>query len=394
MKNILSRIWQAFFVYLLITPFFAATAQTDSLTIVPSDSLQEPLEFSMIFTGDVMQHDSQINGAYNPKTGEYEYDSNFYYLKDILSSADYTVANLELTLAGKPYKGYPTFSSPDNLAVALKEAGVDCLVTANNHSCDRRKKGIIRTIDVLDSLKIPHTGTFKSQSARDTLYPMLIEKNGFRIALLNYTYGTNGIPVPSPTIVNLIDRETMKADLKKAREMNPDKIITVIHWGWEYQSYPNKDQKSTANFLVENGADIIIGMHPHVLQPMENYYDTTLQKDVVKVYSLGNFISNQRKRKTDGGAIIRLELQKTGNQVTVKEAGHLLTWVNKKKIGNRTFWYILPASFYEQNESLLSDNAYSKMKIFLTDSRKLMKNGNLNVPEYVWTPRITNWTLK
>ncbi|MGB3468304.1 MAG: CapA family protein, partial [Cyclobacteriaceae bacterium] len=192
------------FLFLIIAVLFISTpstAQTDSLSLDASDTIPQTSEFSLIFTGDVMQHDSQINGAYYKVTDTYEYDSNFYYLKDILSSADYTIANLELTLAGKPYKGYPTFSSPDNLAVSLKNAGIDCLVTANNHSCDRRKKGIVRTIDVLDSLDIPHTGTFKSETARDTLYPMLIEKKGFRIALLNYTYGTNGIPVPSPTVV-------------------------------------------------------------------------------------------------------------------------------------------------------------------------------------------------
>lgn len=370
-------------------------AQSDSLAMESAvDSLSEPTEFSLIFTGDVMQHDSQIKGAYNPVSKSYEYDSNFFYLKDILSSADYTIANLELTLAGKPYKGYPTFSSPDNLAVSLQNNGVDCLVTANNHSCDRRKKGVIKTIDVLDSLKLPHTGTFKSVEARDLLYPMLIEKNGFKIALLNYTYGTNGIPVPSPTVVNLIDKEIIKKDLKRAREMKPDKIITIIHWGWEYQSYPNPNQKSTADFLVENGCDIIIGMHPHVIQPMENYYDTTLQKDIVKIYSLGNFISNQRKRKTDGGSILRIELQKSGDLVTVKEVGFLLTWVQTKVIDDRKFWYVLPASYHQQFPNRLTNKDITKMNLFLSDSRKLLKKSNINVPEYVWNYRITNWTLK
>lgn len=385
------------FVTILIVILSAASlhAQPDSLTVESlSDSLPESKEFSLIFTGDVMQHDSQIKGAYNPTNKTYEYDSNFFYLKDILSSADYTIANLELTLAGKPYKGYPTFSSPDNLAVSLQNNGVDCLVTANNHSCDRRKKGIVRTIDVLDSLNLPHTGTFKSVEARDSLYPMLIEKNGFRIVLLNYTYGTNGIPVPSPTVVNLIDKETIKKDLSRAKRMKPDKIITIIHWGWEYQSYPNPNQKSTADFMIENGCDIIIGMHPHVIQPMENYYDTVLQKDVVKIYSLGNFISNQRKRKTDGGSILRIELQKSGNLVTVKEVGYLLTWVQTKVIDDRKFWYVLPASYHQQFPNRLTNKDVTKMNLFLNDSRKLLRKSNINVPEYVWNNRIANWTLK
>jgi len=367
-----------------------------NILLAQSDTLAQPneKEFSLIFTGDVMQHGSQIKGAFNKKTGAYEYDSNFHYLKPILSSADLTIANLELTLGGTPYKGYPTFSSPDNLAVSLKDSGIDCLVTANNHSCDRRKKGIIRTIQVLDSLEFPHTGTFANQAARDTLYPHIIEQNGFKLAILNYTYGTNGIPVPKPTVVNLIDKEIIKKDLKKAKTFNPDKIIVIAHWGWEYQSYPNPSQKETADFMVQNGADIIIGMHPHVLQPMENYYDTLLQKDIIKIYSLGNFISNQRKRKTDGGSIVRIELQKIGNKVSVKEVGYLLTWVKTEVIDDRKFWYVLPASYFMQNPNLIPKKSFEQMKVFVNDSRKLLQKENVNFPEYRWNKNISNWTLK
>ena len=148
------------------------------------------------------------------------------------------------------------------------------------------------------------------------------------------------------------------------------------------------------DFLVENGTDIIIGMHPHVLQPMENYYDTVLQKDIVKIYSLGNFVSNQRKRKTDGGSLLRIELQKTGDLVTVKEVGFLLTWVHTKVIDKRKFWYVLPASYHLQNPNRLANSDLGKMKLFLDDSRKLLNKSNINVPEYVWYSKITNWTLK
>ncbi len=373
-----------------------SVVSTDTSSII-TDSLKttsEIQEFSLIFTGDIMQHAPQIKGAYNPITKTYEYDSTFHYMTPILSSAEYTIANLELTLAGPPYTGYPTFCSPDNLAVALKDAGVDCLVTANNHSCDKRKKGIIRTIDVLDSLEIPHTGTFKSLAARDTLYPMIIDRYGFRLALLNYTYGTNGIPVPKGTVVNLIDRDQIKTDLEKAKALNPDKIIVITHWGYEYKPLPNKDQKSLADFMVANGADIIIGMHPHVLQPMENYYDTALQKDIIKVYSLGNFISNQRRRYTNGGGVVRIELQKQGDIVTVSEVGYVLIWVDTRKIGERTYWYVLPASYYEQHPETLSADSREKLKLFISDSRKLLNKHNINFPEYVWRDEIQNWVLK
>ena len=142
---------------------------------VPVDSVQR---LSMIFVGDVMQHQTQLDAARNPVTGVYEYDSCFKYVRSLISSYDVAVANLEVTLAGPPYSGYPQFSAPDVLALALKNAGFDYLSTANNHSCDRGRKGIERTIRVLDSLKIPHTGTFKDSIERARNYPLIINKNG------------------------------------------------------------------------------------------------------------------------------------------------------------------------------------------------------------------------
>ncbi len=370
----------------------------DSLILANEDSITldttEIQEFSLIFTGDIMQHDPQVIHALNPITKEYEYDSNFYHIAPILKSAEYTVGNLELTLAGPPYSGYPTFCSPDELAVAIKDAGVDCLVTANNHSCDKRKKGLTRTIKVLDSLNLPHTGTFLNETARDTLYPMIIDQYGFRLALLNYTFSTNGIPIPKGTVVNMIDKDQIRKDLEKACSMNPEKVIVVMHWGYEYKSLPNSEQKRLADFLVENGADIIIGMHPHWIQPMENYYDEEKGKDIVKVYSLGNFISNQRRRHTDGGALVRVELHKQGSKVTVGEVGHVLIWVDRKTVDKRSYWSVLPASYFEQHPELISSSSYEKLKVFLKDSRTLLSKHNVNFPEYVWSEEIQNYVLK
>ena len=151
---------------------------------------QDTTRLSLLFVGDIMQHDSNIAAAYNPVTGKYDYSACFEYVAPILKSADLAIGNLELTLAGKPYKGYPQFSAPNELAYELKQVGFDVLVTANNHSVDRGKKGIERTIDVLDTLSMIHTGTFKDSAARANTYPLLIDKNGFRLSLLNYTYST------------------------------------------------------------------------------------------------------------------------------------------------------------------------------------------------------------
>ncbi|HNF82317.1 MAG TPA: CapA family protein, partial [Cyclobacteriaceae bacterium] len=204
-----------------------------------SISAQDTTRISLLFIGDVMQHDSQIKAAYNISADAYDYSSCFQFVKPYLASADLAIGNLEVTLAGSPYKGYPQFSAPDELALTLKDAGMDILVTANNHCLDRGKKGLERTVMMLDSLGILHTGTFRDTVERMNDYPLIVEKNGFKLALLNYTYGTNGIAVTKPNVVNRIDTTTIRKDMIKAKELMPDAIIVFLHWGQEYQSLPN-----------------------------------------------------------------------------------------------------------------------------------------------------------
>lgn len=157
-----------------------------------------------------MQHDGQIAAALNPATNTYDYDDGYKFVKPIINQYDIRVANLEVTLAGKPYKGYPQFSAPDELAEVLVSSGFNVILTSNNHSCDRGDKGVIRTLDVLDELGVMHTGTFRNQAERDANYPLMIEREGMKIALLNYTYGTNGLTVKAPLIVNYIDSAVIK----------------------------------------------------------------------------------------------------------------------------------------------------------------------------------------
>lgn len=339
---------------------------------------------SLLFMGDIMGHDSQINSALQ-EDGSYNYTEVFQYIKDEISSVDIAIANLEVKLAGSPYKGYPQFSSPDALAVAAKDAGIDMFGTANNHCVDRGKNGIIRTIDVLDSLNIPHTGSFKDSIDKANRSPLFIEKNGFKLAIINYTYGTNGLTVPLPTIVNLINYNDLAIELSKAKAASPDKIIVFIHWGIEYQSEPNQNQLDIANFCWENGADIIIGSHPHVIQKSEWVTDSITQKDQFITYSLGNFISNQRNPKTDGGQMIKIILEKTDSIVSIKESGYILTWVYPPLIDGKKHFYILPCAKFElQPDFFVSPDYYEKMKEFIADSRNLLNSQNTDVREYLF----------
>ena len=161
---------------------------------------------TLLFFGDIMGHSGQINSA-QQADGSYDYEPTLKYIEPAFRSADIVVGNLEVTLAGPPYTGYPAFSSPDALAYAYKNAGVNFLVTANNHSYDRGQKGMERTLDVIEGMYFNYTGTFKDSTDFRENNPRMIEINGIRLAILNYTYGTNGIVVRQPNIVNHITEE-------------------------------------------------------------------------------------------------------------------------------------------------------------------------------------------
>ncbi len=379
---------------------FLSPAYSQDTTLVSRDSLEYILDdsqlsttsdtLSLLFIGDVMQHGPQIKSAFNPQTKLYEYDSCYKYLKTEMSNVDITIANLEFTLGGEPYSGYPMFSAPDDAVSALKNNGVDILVTANNHTCDRRKKGVIRTIDVLDSLEIKHTGSFRNQAEKELLYPFLIEEKGIRLALLNYTYGTNGLPIDVPTVVNLLKKEEIMADIQKAKSMGVHKIIAFVHWGSEYKHTPNDYQKYYEKLFFENGVDIIIGSHPHVLQPMRLESVDSAQKFIA--YSLGNFVSNQRTAPRDGGAMLRLNLVKQKEKVHVANAGYQLTWVWLPTQNSRRRYYVMPASKFEDDRQMMDAWSNAKMKAFIKNSRLLLNSKNKDVGEYKFK-KGTGWVL-
>ncbi|WP_368212889.1 CapA family protein, partial [Bacteroides caccae] len=156
---------------------------TLSDTLSTPDSIMSADTLRLLFVGDLMQHQGQINAA-RTATGTYDYSACFEYVKEEIGSVDLAIANLEVTLGGKPYKGYPAFSAPDEFLTAIHDTGFNVLVTANNHSLDRGRSGLERTILLIDSLNIPHAGTYTNAEEREKKYPLLLEKNGFRIALL------------------------------------------------------------------------------------------------------------------------------------------------------------------------------------------------------------------
>lgn len=357
-------------------------ARRDSLYNTLADSLL-PAESAdtlrLLFVGDLMQHQGQINAA-RTATGGYDYSGCFEYIKEEVEQADFAIANLEVTLGGKPFTGYPAFSAPDEFLTGIHEAGFNVLVTANNHSLDRGRKGLERTIRLLDSLNIPHTGTYINAQEREKETPLLLEKNGFRLALLNYTYGTNGIPVTPPNIVNYIDTATIAKDIEASKALKPDLIITCMHWGIEYKSLPNKEQQLLADWLIRKGVNHVIGSHPHVVQPIEVRQDSVTNDKHLVAYSLGNFISNMSARGTDGGLMVRMEFVKDSTATTrLNDCGYSLIWTARPVQSGKKNHQLLPIDLPADS---VPQNARNSLKIFRNDARTLFSKHNQGIEEY------------
>lgn len=347
-----------------------------SLPVAAQDSL------TVLFAGDAMMHQAQIE---NTREGD-SFDLSRYFssISREVQAADIAVVNLEVTLGGKPYTGYPAFSAPDDFAVALQKAGFDFFLLANNHCLDRGSRGLARTICTLDSLEIRSTGTFLNRDHRTRSYPMLLRKKGFRIILLNYTYDTNGIRIDTPRIVNYIDKEVMAADIAEAKLFNPDFIIANMHWGIEYDRIPSKEQRDLAKWLLDRGVHLVIGNHPHVVQPMELERGEDGSSSLV-VYSLGNFISNMSKENTNGGAMVKVVLCRKGLKRYIASASYSLVFCDryKNKRGKEDIRVVPAASWLEKMEysSLPVDSLLYR---YVVNTRSFFKKNNRNVEEYIF----------
>jgi poly-gamma-glutamate synthesis protein (capsule biosynthesis protein) len=345
-------------------------------------------KLTLLFAGDAMQHQSQINHAY--RNGKYDYSSYFKHITPEISQADIAVVNLEVTLGGKPYKGYPMFSAPDEYAFALKDAGFDVFLTANNHILDRSSKGLHRTLDLLDSMNVAHTGVFRNAGEREEEYPLIIDKNGIRLAFLNYTYGTNGIKPVLPDYVNYIDEPQIQQDIQKAKKQNADIIIANMHWGQEYKLVQNKNQEAIAQFLMEEGVDIVMGSHPHVVQPSQAITDSTGNISHLVIYSLGNLVSAMTLENSTGGQLIKIVLDKKAGKTVLFSCEYALHYTEKKKNGRKVDFSIVPVLSAECTEGPLSDAPtieldpvnHKNMTRFAKNARTVFNKYNEEVPEY------------
>lgn len=356
----------------------------DTLKVIPylRDSISA---VTINLVGDLMCHKPQTTNAAT-KNG-YDFNPSFQYVKPYLEDADLTIGNLETTFAGplQPYSGYPAFNSPDEYCAALKQNGFDFLVTANNHSMDTREEGLQRTLEVIKKNGLGYAGTYTSQRDKDST--RILNIKGVKLAILNYTYGTNGsYPADSHKyMLNVIDSADITNSVKQALAKGADMVLVFYHMGVENVSEPTQAQKDAARFALDAGAKLVIGAHPHVIGPTKLIYSPGSADTAFVAYSLGNFISNQYWRYTDAGVILTLHIEKnvTRNTTRFKSAEYLPTWVYRGD-GDKKQHIVFPARWATDSTLLpafLHPVHHQKMKEALEDTRSILTKYNPSLPE-------------
>ena len=334
------------------------TAEADDAEETEEEVVEEieDIEVRLTFTGDIMGHSPQIESAWDETLGDYNYEPVFDFVKPHFEDSDVVFGNLELVFAGPDYgySGYPMFNSPDALLDAIEYAGYTILNTTNNHSFDMGVDGLIRTRNLIDDSSIEAVGTFTETPESRVHYMELGDKT---FALLTYAETFNGMVdhVNNPEYViqyaNFIDETYMLEDIEEAKENGADVIIANMHWGDEYQHEPSERARAWTNFLVENGVDIVMGGHPHVIQPAEIV--EAGGNEAFVAYSLGNFVSNQRfeslgnvygetvARATENGVIVHLDITISGDDIRLTDVEFVPTWVYAGYERTGTYDYVI-----------------------------------------------------
>lgn len=349
---------------------------------IPPDTDSKDIAITIAAAGDIMFHDKQLGGGYDEATGTYNFNKYFDSVKDIISAADLAIANFETTTCGNDlykYQGYPVFNSPDEVIDAVKYAGFDVLSTVNNHCLDTGKTGMLRTLEKINAKGLSTVGTYAQKPDTRVL---MKDVKGVKIGILAYTELLNsygGMTADELNVmVNTFDKAKIKEDVQYAKENGADLVILIAHWGVEYAHSTSASQQDLADYAFNEGVDIILGSHPHVIQESKNLkYDG---KDVFVVYSMGNFISNQRYEElqneyTEDGLIITFDIKKNAEtgKTTIEAVNYTPTWVyREKEAGKEKYNYkVYPIMDYIESEDVPQD-AKTRMQRSYKDTMSKM----------------------
>lgn len=358
-------------------------------------------EIKIISVGNILFHDEQLLGAKNGST--YDFNPSFQYVKDKIKSADLSIGVLETTFAGGKYTGYPVFNSPDEALVAVKNSGIDIVNYAHNHILDSGTSGFRRTLDLTSKNSIEYIGVRKDNNS----IPYLIKDiKGAKIGIISYVFETqenkgtrtiNSISIPKD-VINLINTFNYKeldkfyknidSNIKEMKSKGVNFVVASLHWGEEYDTEPNSYQKSIAKKLNELGVDLLLGEHPHVIQPYEIIKGA--QRDTLVTYSQGNFLSNQcyerlNNRLTEDGFMLEVTLQKYSEHVKMKNCEIVPIWVYREKKSNDLYTHrIIPVdlALNEKEKYKLTDGAFERLKQSQKDTEKILGDDIRNVGNF------------
>lgn len=348
--------------------------------------------------GDIMVHGAQLKAQLN-SDNTYNFDNNFKYIKDIISNTDISIANLETTInKEKAYSGYPNFNSPVELVSSIKDTGFDIISTINNHSLDTGYKGVLSTLDELQSKGLKTIGT--KTSSEDKNY-IIEDINNIKIGFASFSYGDiinnqkylNGIKSQSADeLLNVISSssvekafETIKKEIDLMRLEGAEFIVLSLHWGKEYDQKPTNYQKQLAQLLANEGVDLILGSHPHVVQPIEYVKSENSEKECLVVYSMGNIISNQREeemgfKESENGIIPIITIEKDENNiVSVKDCYYIPTWVNKYNLNNKNYYEIIPIISDIELVSQKTNASVDDLRISKENTMSLMSDERISL---------------
>jgi poly-gamma-glutamate capsule biosynthesis protein CapA/YwtB (metallophosphatase superfamily) len=358
----------------------SSAASSQAAASAPAVQATPDTVATLAAVGDIMVYDNQIAAA-KQTDGSYNFDDSFKAVSALTQGADYTVGNLELNFCGTPYSGMPNFRAPESLAASLKTAGFDMVQTANTYSIQNGISGLQSTLKYLDAAGLAHVGTYASEAEKTKDGgAVLADVGGIKVAFISFTKGVNNLSLPagSEYAVNLlytdyatdytkVDEDAIVSAVKAAKALGPDAIVALLHWGAEYETAVSDSQTKIKNLLFQNGVDVIIGSHPHIVGPMLEEGVTTAdgeKKTCFTAYSLGNFFSGKEQAHTAESCVLNVEFTKDGEtgETTISNVSYVPVYLADSGKDAKPEFEVLPI------RSAIDSGLFPDLQTTMTDA--------------------------